>query len=529
MRSIRRKTVLGSLALASALSLMMLFTPSAFASVTVTNVRIQAGTTPQDSGLYDAVVVNQFEAQYPQYNLQFFGVGTSLAITNAENGQGDVVWTHAPTLEPGFVSGGYSYESGGRYVMTSDFVTVGSTTDPAGVASGPPDDVVKAFQEIAAAGNAGTAVFVSRGDGSGTNTKEKSIWPLTGIPVFTTGTQKGEPLDTSTGQNPTWYQKTGAGQAQNLIDTDQCSFSGAPNTVTGCYTLADRGTFKNVQSLDEVPDLKIVSQNNNGPNAQGGFDLLLNPYHLYAVNPAKVPGVNINGAMAFLNFMTSPAEQQAIADYPKPSNPAFFPEAYPDLTVGQGVPSSARANQSVTVSGTAIPNYFLDPPLTGDEVDLIRAGDPSTNIATTTVQADGSYSFSFHPTRTDDYEVHMPKSQDGLLVPDTGFRLPITVDAGNMKVMAVPTLSVSKVKGLKVTVNGTTSPTTDRIDATVMIQYMKGSKWTKLKSIAMPEGQTSYSTTVSLPSAGTWQIRAHYVDNGAVQAGNSKASQVSVS
>jgi tungstate transport system substrate-binding protein len=525
MKPTTRKALLGSLAVASVLALTLTFAPSAFAGPTdVTNVRIQAGTTPFDSGLYQAEVVNQFEAQYPQYNLQFFGVGTHAAIVNAEAGLGDVVWTHSPVDEEGFVSGGYSYESGGRYVMTSDFVTVGASSDPAGVTTGPQNDVVKAFQEIAAAGAAGHADFVSRGDGSGTNTKELTIWKLTGIPVTSTG------VPTIPGSSPpmppAWYHITGAGQAQNLIDTDACNFPGGSGA---CYTLADRGTFNNVQTLGEVPDLEIVSQNNNGPGALGGFDLLLNPYHLYAVNPAKVAGVNIDGAMAFLDFMTSPAEQQAIADYPSPSSPAFYPEAYPNLTVGQGVPSSSKATQSVTVSGSALPNYFLDPSLAGSEVDLIRAGDPSTNIATTTVQSDGSYSFSFQPTRTDDYEVHMPQSQDGLLVPNTGFRLPITVDAGHMSVKAVPTLSVTKVKKLKVTVGGTTSPTTDRINAKVQIQYLNGSTWTKLASIAMPEGQASYSTTVSLPSAGTWQIRAHYVDNGAVQAGNSKASQVTVS
>jgi tungstate transport system substrate-binding protein len=521
MRHTRRRALLGSFAVVNVLAMLTLFSPRAFAD-TVTNVRIQAGTTPQDSGLYDAVIHDQFEAQYPQYNLQYFGVGTGLAITNAENGEGDVVWTHSPTLEESFVAGGYSYESGGRYVMTSDFVTVGSKSDPAGVLTGTPNDVVAAFKEIAAAGNAGTADFVSRGDASGTNTKELAIWKLTGIPLNTLG----EPGTPGTTTDDSWYHKTGDGQAANIQVTNECPFSSG-----ACYTLADRGTFNEVVSLGEAPNLEIVSQNNNGPGALGGFDLLLNPYHVYAVNPAKFsPGtINIAGAMAFLNFLSEPSTQQAIADYPSPSNPAFYPEIYPDLTVGTGVPSSAKATQTITVSGVVIPNYFLDPPITGAEVDLIRAGDPSTNIATTTVAADGSYSFSFTPTRSDDYEVHMPQSQDGLLTPNTGFRLPITVDAGTMTVKAVPTLSVTKVKGLKVTVNGTTSPTTDRINAKVQIQYLNGSTWTKLASISMPEGQASYSTTVSLPSAGTWQIRAHYVDKGAVAAGNSKASHVSVS
>jgi len=123
----------------------------------------------------------------------------------------------------------------------------------------------------------------------------------------------------------------------------------------------------------------------------------------------------------------------------------------------------------------------------------------------------------------------MPQSQDGLLTPNTGFRLPITVDAGTMKVKAVPTMSVSGVSGLNVSVQGTTSPATNRINAKIQIQYKSGGKWLNLTSIALSEGQASYSTTVSLPSAGTWQIRAHYVDKGAVTAGNSAALHVTVS
>src|SRR5580704_5142198 len=161
--------------------------PAGAAPFKVTNVVVQGGTTPSDSGLLQAVIEPGFEKAYPQYRLQYVSVGTGQAITNAENGEGDAVFTHSPTLENSFVSGGYSYEPGGRLVMTSDFITVGAKSDPAGVKSGPPNDTVDAFEEIAAAGNAGKADFVSRGDNSGTNVKELMIWGLSNVPLNTLG------------------------------------------------------------------------------------------------------------------------------------------------------------------------------------------------------------------------------------------------------------------------------------------------------------------------------------------------------
>ncbi|HMD45003.1 MAG TPA: substrate-binding domain-containing protein, partial [Acidimicrobiales bacterium] len=110
-----------------------------------TNVIVQGGTTPTDSGLLQNVIEPGFKKMYPQYNLQYVSVGTGQAITNAENGEADAVFTHSATLENSFVASGYSYEPGGRLVMSSDFVTVGANSDPAGVLTGPSHDVVAAF------------------------------------------------------------------------------------------------------------------------------------------------------------------------------------------------------------------------------------------------------------------------------------------------------------------------------------------------------------------------------------------------
>jgi len=487
-----------------------------------TNVIVQGGTTPTDSGLLQNVIEPGFKKMYPQYNLQYVSVGTGQAITNAENGEADAVFTHSATLENSFVASGYSYEPGGRLVMSSDFVTVGANSDPAGVLTGPSHDVVAAFTEIATAGKAGRADFVSRGDQSGTNTKELAIWALTGIPRNTLG----EPGTPGTTTVDSWYHTTGDGQGLNLQVTDQCPFSSG-----ACYTLADRGTFNELVSEGTLPDLTIVSQDNDGPTAVGGTSLLANPYHAYAVNPQKEPGVHINlaGALAFLNYLTSPSTQAAIGAYPTPSTPAFFPDARPIVTITHGVPAKATAGASATITGTAKPGYSLDPSIAGAPVLLVRNGDQSTTLANTTLASDGTFSLTFTPTRTDTYIVYLPQYTDGIVEPtNTSYRQAESVSAGKLVLTAAVTLNVTGQSGDTVQLDGTGAPATDRINATVQIQGKNHSGWQVLGSpIDLPDGQTTYSTSVLLPSGGTWQLRARYMDHGAVKDGVSAISQVS--
>jgi tungstate transport system substrate-binding protein len=487
-----------------------------------TTVVVQGGTTPTDSGLLQAVIEPGFHKMFPQYQLKYVSVGTGQAITNAENGQADAVFTHSPTLENSFVTSGYSYEPGGRLVMSSDFITVGAKSDPAGVLTGTPNDVVAAFQEIATAGAAGHADFVSRGDASGTNTKELAIWALSNVPRNTLG----EPGTPGTTIDAPWYHKTGLGQGQNLSVTDQCPFSSG-----ACYTLADRGTFNEQVAIGAITNLEQVSQDNTGPGALGGSALLINPYHAYAVNPLKEPGVHINlaGAIAFLNYLTSPSAQAAIGAYPNTTSPAFFPDARPKVTITHGVPANAKAGQSFTVTGTDVPNYYLDPPNTGAPVLLIRAGDPGTTITSTTVAADGTFSLTFSPTVSDTYQVYVPQFGDGLVLPsNTAYRQSITVSAGKLKLAAVVTLSVDSHTGLDVNVSGTAAPSVNRVAATVQVQFKEGSSWLNLGSaISMPNGQSTYATTGTLPAAGRWQLRAVYSDPGVAQ-GTSPSAQVTV-
>jgi tungstate transport system substrate-binding protein len=495
-------------------------------STKVTNVIVQGGTTPTDSGLLQNVIEPMFKAQYPQYNLQYVSVGTGQAITNAENGEADAVFTHSATLEQSFVAGGYSYEPGGRLVMSSDFITVGATSDPAGVLTGPANDVTAAFNEIATAGATGKADFVSRGDQSGTNVKELSIWALVHTEFGLSLNTLGEPGPSGTTSVDSWYHTTGLGQGANLQTTNQCPFSSG-----ACYTIADRGTFNEFVTLGDLPDLELVSQDNSGQNAQGGTTLLANPYHAYAVNPAKEPGVHINlkGALAFLNFLTSAATQRAIGAYPTKSNPAFHPDARPLVTVTQGVPSAISAKKTVTVSGTALPGYYLDPPITGQPVLLQETSNLSNTIASTTVASNGTWSITFSPASTGSYIVFLPENPDFIVGPPyTSFRQSTSAALGSMTVTGSVTLNVASQSGDTVNLTGTAAPTTQRVNAKVKIQgeHSGSTTWQNLASVSLPNGQSSYSTSVLLPSAGTWKLHAKYSDPGVVNTGTSAAVTV---
>ena len=143
-------------------------------------------------------------------------------------------------------------------------------------------------------------------------------------------------------------------------------------------------------------------------------------------------------------------------------------------------------------------------------------------LPTATVDSTGLYSMTFTPTRSDAYSVVWPQWQD---------RETTTVAAGTMTVKAVVSLKHKKPSGLSVDVSGTASPATDRIAAVVNIQAKAPGK-KKFKTIAtvpMPEGQSTYSTTITLASSGTWIIRAQYVDTGAVTSGTSKSVHVTLS
>jgi tungstate transport system substrate-binding protein len=245
------------------------------------NIILATTTSTQDSGLLD-VLLPIFEKK-TGYFVKTIAVGSGQAMAMGQKGEADVLLVHSPDAEKKFVAEGYGINR--RLVMHNDYIIIGPKTDPAGIKGS--KSSVEAFKKIAAA----NAVFMSRGDNSGTNSKEKAIWKAAGIK------QEGQK----------WYQQTGLGMGQTL------NIAAEKKT----YTLADRGTYL---ALKKNLGLDILAE---------GDAVLLNIYHVIEVNPAKWPKVNAAGAKAFADFMVEKQTQKIIKTFgvEKFGSALFFPDA----------------------------------------------------------------------------------------------------------------------------------------------------------------------------------------------------------
>ena len=238
-------------------------------------------TSTQDSGLLD-VLLPAFTAQ-TGYSVQLIAVGSGQALKLGEQGNADVILLHSPAAEKEFIANGFGSDR--RLVMHNDFVIVGPPSDPAALHSQPTLDSV--FKKIFSS----ASTFVSRGDESGTHVKELALWKQAGLDPY------GQP----------WYLETGQGQGATLSVASE----------KGGYALTDRATFLAYQANVE---LAILFE---------GDASLLNVYHVITINPEKFPNMNLEGARAFADFITSPAGQQIIAAFgmEKYGQPLFFPDA----------------------------------------------------------------------------------------------------------------------------------------------------------------------------------------------------------
>src|SRR5215210_693346 len=222
-------------------------------------------TSTQDSGLLD-VLLPAFTAK-TGYAVQLVAVGSGQALKIGEQGNADVILLHSPEAERKFIANGLGVDR--RLVMHNDFVLVGPPSDPAGIRGKVP---VEALTNISIS----RVTFVSRGDDSGTHVKELALWNKAGI----------DPV----GED--WYIETGQGQGATLSIASE----------KGGYALTDRGTFLAYQSNVE---LEILVD---------GDPFLLNVYHVITVNPEKFPAINLEGAKAFADFVTSDEGQTIIAE-----------------------------------------------------------------------------------------------------------------------------------------------------------------------------------------------------------------------
>ncbi len=256
-------------------------------------LRLATTTSTADSGLLDAIVPD-FEEAY-NANVEVIAVGTGQALEIGRNGDADIILVHARAREDAFVEEGHGINR--RDVMYNDFVVVGPTDDPAGIAG--MQTAAEAFSAIAEA----EAPFASRGDDSGTHTKERIIWEQAG----------GEP-------SGDWYNSLGQGMGPTLITANELP----------AYTLTDRGTFLSMN--EELPNLQVVV---GGDSIEENADpLLLNPYGVIPINPEQHPSVNHDLAEQFAEWLTAAETQEAIGEYGTDTfgQPLFFPGEPPATT-----------------------------------------------------------------------------------------------------------------------------------------------------------------------------------------------------
>lgn len=245
------------------------------------NIILATTTSTQDSGLLD-VLIPMFEKK-TGYFVKTIAVGSGQAMAMGQKGEADVLLVHSPAAEKKFVAEGFGVNR--RLIMHNDYIIVGSPEDSAKIKG--MKNTVEGFKKIAASGS----LFLSRGDNSGTHSKEKSIWKETGLNP----------------EKEKWYQQTGLGMGQTLNVSSEKKG----------YTLADRGTYL---ALKKNLHLDILVE---------GDAILLNIYHVIEVNPAKFPKVNVAGGKAFADFMVSRETQDIVKTFgvEKFGSPLFFPDA----------------------------------------------------------------------------------------------------------------------------------------------------------------------------------------------------------
>lgn len=232
-------------------------------------IRVATTTSLYATGLLD-YLSDRFQERHPGVEVRFIAVGSGEALRRAAMGDADLVLVHAPSLEKEYLARGVLLD--GEIIAYNSFAIVGPGDDPAGVrgAGG-----LEALRRIYDAGEKGMAVFVSRGDRSGTHVREMALWRLAGLDP------SGRP----------WYVEAGAGMAQTLMIADEKK----------AYTLSDIGTY--LKFRERLPSLEIMVEED---------DLLMNIYSVYLVG---VPGARAELARVFMSFLTSEEGQSLIGGY----------------------------------------------------------------------------------------------------------------------------------------------------------------------------------------------------------------------
>jgi tungstate transport system substrate-binding protein len=268
-------------------------------------IKMSTTTSTQASGLLD-VVLPELEKD-TGIQVKVIAKGTGAAIRDGMDGNVDVIFVHAKAREEKFVQEGFGTR---RYaVMHNDFVILGPQKDSAGIKG--LTTAAEALRKIAGA----KVVFVSRGDDSGTHTKEQALWESTGLPLgkkVQTIVKKGKKKEIAFVHPPglgQWYLSIGQGMGKALTFADEKQ----------AYVLADRGTYIKYKFDRDVPiDLVVLCQ---------GDPALANPYGVIPIHPKKHPHVKYDLSKTFAQWLVSKKGQTVIDNYRLLGKQLFYPDA----------------------------------------------------------------------------------------------------------------------------------------------------------------------------------------------------------
>ena len=251
---------------------------------------VSTTTSFYETGFLDFVKTN-FEAKYPYINVSFISQGTGLAIQTAMRGDADMIMVHDPAQELTFLQNGYGVNR--KVIAYNFFVIVGPNDDPANITGLSPLDALERIKEY---GDAGEAIWISRGDNSGTHAKEKRLW-------------------ISAGYNSTelrllpWYLERGSG----MTDTLKMAYE------MDAYTISDLASYLNNMKTGNINMTIVVEASME----------LLNVYSVIANNPLKsnLTGSNFDASMKYIQYLTSTEGQQLFAEFgvSEFGKPLFYP------------------------------------------------------------------------------------------------------------------------------------------------------------------------------------------------------------
>ena len=268
-------------------------------------LKMSTTTSTQASGLLDKLLP-ELEKD-TGIKVKVIAKGTGAAIRDGMDGNVDIIFVHAKAREEKFIEDGFGTK---RYaVMHNDFVILGPANDPAGIKG--MNNAAAALKKIAVS----QALFISRGDDSGTHTKEQNLWQTTGLPLEkkTDTIVKKRKKRQVNYFHPKglgkWYLSIGQGMGKTLTFADEKQ----------AYTLADRGTYIKYKSGRDLPvELDVACE---------GDPLLANPYGVIPVNPQKHSHIKFELAEEFAEWIVSKRGQAVIADYRLLGKQLFYPDA----------------------------------------------------------------------------------------------------------------------------------------------------------------------------------------------------------